>query len=108
MCGGMLPLAASSSLEKQKGQGMTVHYHLSHWAWADWAPEHPRMSHKVFFILHTSEYEDNSKLEEVFLKSLPQVAANTNAKLERHVQLEELSAALQSIQARKARHTVQF
>ena len=90
-------------LEKKHGQRKIIHALLSDTGQELTEPGQIRSRATQFFSsLYSSEYEENHELEEEFCGELPQVSADTNTRLSRALQLEELAAALRSMQGRKA------
>ena len=82
-------------LERKNGQRRVIHTLLTE-------PGQIRARAVEFYSsLYSSEYEEKDTLEG-FCSGLPQVSMETNSQLERPLHIEELLAALQSMQGRRA------
>lgn len=90
-------------LEKKRGQRNVVHSLLSDTGQELTEPGQIRRRAVEFYsALYTCEYNHDDSLFEGFCGELPQVSAETNSQLDRPLQLEELRAALQSMQGQRA------
>lgn len=90
-------------LERKHGQRKMIHSLLTDTGQELTEPGQIRGRAMEFYSsLFQSEYEENGELFEEFCDGLPQVSEETNSKLERPLSVQELHAALQSMQGRKA------
>ena len=90
-------------LERKNGQGRVIHTLLSETGEEIVEPSQIRRRAVEFYsALYTSEHEEDDGLMEGFTSGLPQVSEETNSCLEGPIQEQELRAALQGMQARRA------
>ncbi|KAK0155416.1 Transposon TX1 uncharacterized protein [Merluccius polli] len=90
-------------LERKNGQGRVIHTLLSEAGEEIVEPSQIRRRAVEFYAsLYKSEYEEDDGLMEGFTSGLPQVSEETNSCLEGPIQVQELRAALQGMQARRA------
>ena len=90
-------------LERKNGQRRVIHTLLSDTGQEIMEPRQIRRRAVEFYSsLYSSEYEEQEALQEEFLSGLPQVSEETNSCLEAPIQLQEVHAALQSMQGRRA------
>ncbi|KAK0155412.1 Transposon TX1 uncharacterized protein [Merluccius polli] len=90
-------------LERKNGQGRVIHTLLSEAGEEIVEPSQIRRRAVEFYAsLYTSEYVEDDGLMEGFTRGLPQVSEATNSCLEGPIQAQELRAALQGMQARRA------
>ena len=98
-----VPSSFFFGLEKKHGQKKVIHSLLSDTGQELTEPgQIRRRAVKFYSSLYTSEYEENDSLFEGFCGELPQVSEETNSQLDQPLQMEELHAALQSMQGRRA------
>ena len=89
-------------LERKDGQRRVIHTLLSDTGQELTEPGQIRARSVEFYSsLYSLEYEEKDTLEG-FCSGLPQVSMETNSQLERPLHIEELLAALQSMQGRRA------
>uniref|UniRef100_A0A3Q3EUV6 Reverse transcriptase domain-containing protein n=1 Tax=Labrus bergylta TaxID=56723 RepID=A0A3Q3EUV6_9LABR len=97
---------ASSSfffgLEKRSGQRRVIHSLLADTGQTLTEPSQIRRAVSFYSALYSSEYEEEEALMEEFCNGLPQVSEETNTQLNGPVQMQELKAALQGMQGRRA------
>ncbi|MPV02303.1 hypothetical protein FVA96_24195, partial [Escherichia coli] len=90
-------------LERKSGQGRVIHALLADTGLPVVEPCQIRRRAVSFYSsLYTSEYREEEALTEEFVSGLPQVSEETNKALNRPITVQELKAALQGMQGRRA------
>ena len=86
-------------LERRSGQKQVIHSLLADTGQTLVEPSQIRRRAVQFYSsLYTSEYEEQEAQVEGFCNGLPQVSEETNAQLNRPLQMQELKATLQGMQ----------
>ena len=97
------PTSYFFGLEKRSGQRRVVHSLLADTGQTITEPSQIRKRAVHFYSsLYSSEYEEQEAQVEGFSNGLPQVSDEINAQLSRPLEIQELVAALQGMQGRRA------
>ena len=98
-----VPSSYFFGLERKNGQRRVIHTLLSDTGQEIVEPGQIRRRAVEFYTsLYSSEYEEEDSLIEGFTGGMPQVSAETNSCLEGPLEMQELYAALQGMQGRRA------